>query len=86
MLKQTNKSAFATEVLDLGIKINKGQFFLSIYDKTDDFQFKVRKFPDLDSNVHFSRTHDLVHEVLGRFRSARIKNSSLREPLRKLVN
>ena len=67
VLKQTNKSAFATEFLDLGIKINKGQFFLSIYDKTDDFQFKVRKFPDLDSNVHFSRTHDLVHEVLGRF-------------------
>ncbi len=67
VLKQTNESVGATEFLDLGIKINNGQFFLSIYDKTDDFQFKVRKSPDLDSNVHFSRTHDLIHESLGRF-------------------
>ena len=67
VLKQTNKSVWATEFLDLGIKINNGQFFLSIYDKTDAFQFRVRKSPDLDSNVHFSRTHDLVHESLGRF-------------------
>jgi hypothetical protein len=67
ILVKTNTNSNTAEFLDLDIKVNNHQFVLSIYDKTDDFDFDIVKFPHVDSNIHHRRAHGLVSGLLHRF-------------------
>ena len=37
--------------LDCQLEIEKGKLVMSLYDKRDDFPFRVQNYPHLDSNV-----------------------------------
>ena len=63
-LERTNKNDYQTDFLDLNIKINDKNFYISIYDKTDDFNFTVVKYPHLSGNIHFKRSHGLISSLL----------------------
>ena len=67
ILEKTNKNGLSAEFLDLQIKVDDNRFNLAIYDKTDDFSFKVFKYPHLDANVHFRRAHGLISGLLLRY-------------------
>ena len=64
ILERTNRTDYRTEFLDLSIVVNDRKFILSIYDKTDDFDFSVVKYPHLSGNTHFKRSHGLISGIL----------------------
>jgi hypothetical protein len=67
IVKKENKQDHKTHFLDLNLVINFGQIKLSTYDKRDDFPFEVRSFPNLEGNVHFTRSHGVIIGQLRRF-------------------
>ena len=50
-LEETNLSDHRVEYLDRQLEIEKGKLVMSLYDKRDDFPFRVQHYPHLDSNV-----------------------------------
>ena len=79
-LKETNLSEHKVVYFDCQLEIEKGKLVMSLYDKRDDFPFKVQNYPHLDSNVpcmpmygvyisqllHFARTCDRYLDFLAR--------------------
>ena len=51
ILTKENNGNHSATVLDLDISIENGMFNVSVFDKTDGFNFEVVKYPSLDSNV-----------------------------------
>ncbi len=51
-LKRTNKYLDKVDFLDLAIRLINSKPVTSVYNKTDDFSFKVSKYGYVDSNVH----------------------------------
>ena len=66
-LKKENEDDWQTHFLDLQIKVNGRQVYLSTYDKRDGFPFKARSFPDVSINIHFAKTHNVILGQLKRF-------------------
>ena len=50
-LNKTNESNFSAPFLDLDLSINNGIISSKIYDKRDDFDFAIGKYPHLDGDV-----------------------------------
>ena len=50
-LKETNLLDHRVAYLDRQLEIEKGKLVMFLYDKRDDFPFKVQNCPQLDSNV-----------------------------------
>ena len=51
ILKKTTESFTVVSYLDIRIMIVDGQFITSIYDKRDDFNFRIVNFPFMNSNI-----------------------------------
>ena len=51
VLKKTTGCNDVVSYLDLAMKINNSQFCTTVYDKRDDFNFKIVNFPYMDSNI-----------------------------------
>lgn len=51
-LNQTSQSKTVGDFLDITINLQNNKLITKLYNKTDDFPFKVLKFPHFDSNVH----------------------------------
>ncbi len=51
-LKRTNESLDAAAFLDMSLKLQNGECMVSLYNKTDDFNFPVIRYGFNDSNVH----------------------------------
>lgn len=71
VLKRTNATLKAAPFLDLSIDVSNG-LNISVYNKTDDFSFKVVKYGFADSNVHINVGLGTFYSQLVRF--ARISN------------
>ena len=50
-LKETNLSDHRAAYLDRQLEIDKVKLVMSLYDKRDDFPFRVQNYPHLVSNV-----------------------------------
>jgi len=51
VLNKENKEPNAAHFLDMDISIQDGRFSVKLYDKRDDFPFKIVNFPFLDGNI-----------------------------------
>lgn len=50
-MKKTTGDSGMVSYLDIAVTVNNRQFRTTIYDKRDDFNFKIVNFPHLDSNI-----------------------------------
>ena len=50
-LKKTSESPTILSYLDIHITITNGKYSTAVYDKRDDFNFKIGNFPYLSSNI-----------------------------------
>ena len=50
-LKKTSESSMSLSYLDIKIAIINGKYSTAVYDKRDDFKFKIVNFPHLSSNI-----------------------------------
>ena len=69
-LNRENKTNRAVRFLDLKMSIEGSRINTALFDKRDEFRFKVNKYPHLSSNVHKKRTHGIVISQLMRFAKA----------------
>ena len=66
-MNKENDSDNETSFLDIHMLINDNVLLSKLYDKRDDFNFKVHNFPNLSANIHYKRTHDVLISQLIRF-------------------
>ena len=66
-VNQENTDSSEATFLDMSIKVHKGKFVTSLYDKRDAFGFDIVKFPHLTGNVPFSSSHGVIVSQLLRF-------------------
>ena len=66
ILERTNICRKGATFLDLNICVNENQFFTNLYDKRNDFDFKVISMPNLKSNVPESRSYDVFYSQIFR--------------------
>ena len=66
VLERTNICRKGATFLDLNICVNENQFFTNLYDKRNDFDFKVISMPNLKSNVPESRSYDVFYSQIFR--------------------
>ena len=69
--KDTTESNISASYLDLLLSIERdGQLRTSLYDKRDDFNFHITKFPFLSSNIPSSQTYGAFISQLRRYARA----------------
>ena len=66
ILERTNICSKKSNFLDLNICVNENQFVTNLYDKRNDFDFKVISMPNLKSNVPERRSYDVFFSQLFR--------------------
>ena len=66
ILERTNICSKKSNFLDLNICVNENQFVTNLYDKRNDFDFKVISMPNLKSNVPERRSYDVFYSQLFR--------------------
>ena len=69
-LKETNLSDHRVAYLDCQLDTEKGKLVMSLYDKRDDFPFRVQNYPHLDSNVPCMPMYGVYISQLFRFARA----------------
>ena len=70
-IKETTESTCSTSFLDLHLEFDtSGHLSTKIYDKRDDFNFKIINFPNLDSNIPFSPAYGVYMSQLIRYARA----------------
>ena len=62
-LKLTSGSKISANYLDLQININNGNIIHSLYDKRNDFDFKVISMPNMKSNVPIKPTYGVFYRI-----------------------
>ena len=67
VLTKENIGNQSATVLDLDIQIHENNFHISIYDKTNNFNFKVVKYPSLRSNVPDQILYNVFYSQMIRF-------------------
>ena len=91
-IKDTTESNTSASFLDLLLSIERdGQLRTSLYDKSDDFNFRITNFPFLSSNIPSSPAYDIFISQLIRYartcssyecfvlKSARLSSKLLRQ-------
>ena len=66
-ISKTNISTCKCSYLDLLVSIYKGKFRISLFDKRDDYKFKVFSYPYLDGNIPEARSYGIYISQLVRF-------------------
>ena len=74
ILERTNLCSQNVTFLDLNISVEDNKFTTQLYDKRNDFDFKVISMPNLKSNVPERRSYDVFYSQLFRLCNA---NTSL---------
>jgi len=69
-LKLTSGSQLSANYLDLQISIDKGRITHSLYDKRNDFDFKVISMPNMSSNVPVKPTYGVFYSQVLRLFNA----------------
>ena len=67
VLENTNVSRIESNYLDLNIKLENGYFQYKSYDKRDDYDFDVIRYPDLSGNIPFSPSYGVFVSQCKRF-------------------
>ena len=67
ILNKENSNDQQCNFLDIKMNIKNSLIVTSIYDKKDDFNFKVNSFPNLSGNIHSLRTHRVIVSQLIRY-------------------
>ncbi len=67
ILNKTNENDQKCTFLDIDMNIEQGQINTKLYNKRDDFNFKIISFPEMSSNIHFRRTHGVFLSQLIRY-------------------
>lgn len=73
ILNKENKNDQICNFLDIHMNIMNHKIITSIYDKRDDFNFKVNSFPNLSGNIHSVRTHGVIISQLLRYAKVCLK-------------
>ena len=75
-IKETTDSALSTSFLDLYLEFDdSGQLSTKIYDKRDDFNFKIINFPNMCSNIPASPAYGFYISQLIRYARASSNHS-----------
>ena len=69
-VKETTDTASSASFLDLYLEFDSGQLITRIYDKRDDFNFKIINFPNMSSNIPASPAYDVYISQLIRYARA----------------
>ena len=72
-LNKSDTSDLEASFLDLQLKVNTGKININVYDKRDDFNFKIVNYPFLDGDIPISPSYGVFISQLVRF--ARICSS-----------
>ena len=73
LLNKENKDDKMCNFLDIKMNIMNDMIVTSIYDKKDDFNFKVNSFPNLSGNIHHTNTHGVIISQLLRYSKVCLK-------------
>ena len=69
-LNKANNSNISADFLDLDLSINNGIVSSKIYDKRDNFNFKIVNYPHLDGDVPRATSYGVYISQLIRFARA----------------
>ena len=69
-LNKTNTSDIDTNYLDMNISIINNKFEYKLYDKRNDFDFKVISLPNLKSNIPINASHSVIYSQIVRYFNA----------------
>ena len=67
VLENTNVSRVESNYLDLSIKLKDDNFQYKSFDKRDDYNFDVIRYPDLSGNIPFSPSYGVFVSQCKRF-------------------
>ena len=67
VISKTNISPSVCSYLDLLISVYKGKFKIKLFDKRDDYKFKVFSYPYLDGNIPETLSYGIFISQLIRF-------------------
>ena len=84
ILERTNICSNKATFLDLDISVDGNQFNTKLYDKRNDFQFKVISMPNLKSNVPERRSYDVFYSQLFRLCNANTSLQGFIDDVKKL--
>ena len=85
VLEKTNTGGDEANFLDLNLRIVNDKLVTKIYNKTDDFPFKVVRYPHTCSNIHFKVVESSFTAEALRFIRATTELAALTVRLRELV-
>ena len=85
-LKLTSGSKISANYLDLQININNGNIIHSLYDKRNDFDFKVISMPNMKSNVPIKPTYGVFYSQLLRLFNANNCMDNFIRDIKSLMN
>ena len=66
-LDRTNQTYDECNFLDLTVMVKNMVITTKLYNKTDDYQFSILKYPFNESNVHINLTMNTIHGEITRF-------------------
>ena len=72
VISKTNISPSVCSYLDLLISVYKGKFKIKLFDKRDDYKFKVFSYPYLDGNIPETLSYGIFISQLVRFCSIKV--------------
>jgi len=67
ILNKENKNNKSCTFLDINVQINGLFIDTSIYDKRDDFNFRINNFPNLSGNIHEGRSYGIIISQMIRY-------------------
>ena len=85
-LKLTSDSILNTNYLDMNISINNKQFIHKLYDKRNDFTFKVISMPNMSSNSRFRPTYGVLYSQIVRLFNANNSINIFKADVKNLMN
>lgn len=66
-LEQTNNCKHSGNFLDVNIKLNDDNLETQLYNKTDDYNFRICRFPHNDSNIHVKIANNTLEGEMIRY-------------------
>ena len=86
VLTKENVGTSSATVLDLDINIVDNTFDISVYDKTNNFNFDVVKFPSLQSNIPDNVLYNVYYSQLIRYLNISSNSTNFLKLLKQLTD